>query len=113
MPPSGKLPDTVIADFEQWIAAGAPDPRKDTEATTPQTALKGMSVEDGRKWWSFQQTKETAAPQVKDTAWARTKIDAFVLAKLETKGIKPSPAADARTLVRRAYIDRTGLKPTY
>src|SRR3989442_5513347 len=29
MPPSGKLADSIIADFEQWIAAGARDPRRD------------------------------------------------------------------------------------
>ena len=32
MPPSGKLPDSAIADFEKWITMGAPDPR-DGETT--------------------------------------------------------------------------------
>jgi hypothetical protein len=101
MPPSGKLPDAVIADFEQWIASGAPDPRVSTPSTT--AALKGMSVEDGRKWWAFQPLRSTAD---------RT-IDEFILSKLKEKGLRPSPAADRRTLVRRAYVDLVGYKPTY
>src|SRR5262249_13401353 len=65
MPTKGKLSDTVISDFERWIAAGAPDPRVDAAAGTasPQP-LKGMSIEDGRKWWSFQPVKELSAPKV-------------------------------------------------
>ena len=52
MPPSGKLPDTVLADFEQWIARGAADPRATLTAAAPE--YKGMSLEEGRKWWAFQ-----------------------------------------------------------
>lgn len=114
MPPSGKLPDATISDFEQWIAAGAFDPRAATSPASQTPApLKGMSIEDGRKWWAFQPVLESAAPRVKDGAWVKTKIDAFVLAKLEEKGLTPSPAADKRTLVERAYVDLIGMKPTY
>ncbi|MGD0435075.1 MAG: PSD1 and planctomycete cytochrome C domain-containing protein [Bryobacteraceae bacterium] len=113
MPPSGKLPDTVIADFEEWIAAGAPDPRQDIAASASPAPLKGMSLEDGRKWWAFQPVHELPPPSVKDSAWPRTKIDSFVLAKLEEKGLKPSPTADPRTLVTRAYIDLVGFRPNY
>jgi hypothetical protein len=116
MPPTGKLPDTVIADFADWIAAGAPDPRVDaptaTSAQSP-APLKGMSIEDGRKWWAFQPVHEMAAPEVKNSAWVKNKIDAFVLAKLEEKGLTPSPAADRATLVTRAYIDLVGYRPSY
>src|SRR5213594_3752301 len=55
MPPSGKLADPVIADFERWIAAGAPDPRTDSAPGTQTPApLKGMSIDAGRNWWAFQ-----------------------------------------------------------
>jgi hypothetical protein len=111
MPPSGKLPNEVIEDFRQWIAAGAPDPRVQTvSATTP---LKGMSVEAGRNWWAFQPLKQTPAPKVRDASWAKSPIDQFILAKLEEKKIKPSAAADRRTLIRRVYVDLVGFKPTY
>ena len=114
MPPSGKLPAAVISDFEQWIAAGAPDPRL-TAANKGQSPapLKGITVEEGRTWWAFQPVRELPLPKVMDARWPKTGIDAFILAKLEEKQLKPSPAADARTLVRRAYIDLVGYKPTY
>ena len=111
MPPTGKLPANVIADFEAWVAAGAPDPRADSEK--PTAALKGMPIEEGRKWWAFQPVRERPAPNVKDTAWPKTKIDSFLLAKLEEKKLRPSAEADARTLVQRAFIDLVGYKPNY
>jgi len=111
MPPTGKLPQTVIDNFEAWIAAGASDPRQDT-ATVSQ-ALRGMSVADGRKWWSFQPVAEKPAPAVKNTQWLQRKIDAFLLARIEEKGLTPSAKADKRTLAQRLYLDLTGLRPTY
>jgi hypothetical protein len=64
MPPSGKLSDSVIADFETWIASGAPDPRTgpSTAAKGGPAPLKGMSIADGRKWWAFQPVHEVPAP---------------------------------------------------
>jgi len=53
------------------------------------------------------------AQRGKDAAWARKKIDFFVLAKLEENHLRPSPAADAATLIERACLDLTGLRPTY
>jgi hypothetical protein len=113
MPPAGKLPDAVIADFEQWIAAGAPDPRVDTVATTAPATPLGIDFDKGRRWWSFQPVREMPAPLIKQASWARTKIDRFILAKLEQNKLTPSAEADARTLILRAYLDLTGLKPGY
>src|SRR2546430_258764 len=101
MPPTGKLPDQVIADFEQWIAAGAPDPREDAAVGTQTPApLKGMPIEEGRKWWAFQPVREMPAPPVQDASWPKTKIDAFLLAKLAAKGLKPLAKAGPPTLGR-------------
>ncbi len=113
MPPSGKLPDATIADFEQWIANGAVDPRPDSvpEASTA-APPRGMSLEAGRKWWSFQPVREIPAPTTKQAS-SRNKLDAFLLARLEQKGLKFSPPADLRTLARRAYVGLTGLTPGY
>ena len=72
-----------------------------------------MSLEDGRKWWAFQPLKRVPPPKVKNAAWPVNPIDSFILAKLEAKGLKPSPAEEKRTLVRRAYVDLVGYKPTY
>jgi hypothetical protein len=114
MPPTGKLPDSVVSDFEQWIAAGAPDPRKETaESSTTPTPLRGMPVEEGRQWWAFQPVTEKQLPPVKGAAWPISRIDRFILAKLEQKNLKPSPMADAATLVRRAYVNLVGFKPAF
>ena len=62
--------------------------------------------------WSLQPVRLPHTPTVKNTSWVRTPIDAFVLAKLEAKGLKPAPEADKRTLIRRVTFDLTGLPPT-
>src|SRR5438874_4089371 len=64
-----------------------------------------------RQHWSYLPVKKPAVPQVKNAAWVRNPIDAFVLAKLETKGWKPSPPAEPRAWLRRVYLDVTGLPP--
>src|SRR4051794_36212159 len=109
MPPTGKLPETVLADFRKWIEGGAADPRPDgVTATSSAGPLKGMSIADGRKWWAFQPVHAVTKPIVKDAAWSKVEIDSFVLSKLEAAGIKPSAPADPRTLVRRVYVDLWG-----
>jgi cytochrome c553 len=115
MPPSGKLADEVIADFETWIAGGAPDPRVDiaATATAKRRVVDEAELAKGRQWWAFQAVKVLPQPVSAHASAARTKIDHFVYAKLVEKGLTPSPQADDRTLVRRAYIDLIGLKPTF
>jgi len=115
MPPSGKLADEVIADFEAWIAGGAPDPRVDAGGTAmaKRRVVDEAELAKGRQWWAFQAVKVLPQPVSAHAASARTKLDHFVFAKLAEKGLTPSPAADDRTLIRRAYIDLIGLKPTY
>jgi hypothetical protein len=108
MPPKKKLADSVIADFEKWIALGAADPRD----SSPKLAKNVIDIENGRKFWSFQPLKKTAPPAVKDAAWPKCDIDRFLLAELEAKGLKPVAAADPRTLIRRLYFDITGLPPS-
>ena len=95
MPPSGKLPDSIISDFEDWILSGAPDPRTAPSAGETNAALKGMSIESGRKWWAFQPIAELIAPKVSNISWIGNKIDSFVLAKLDAKNITPSTKADS------------------
>jgi hypothetical protein len=105
MPPKGKLSAVAIADFEKWVKMGAPDPR------TGQSGAMGVDVATGRAFWSFQPVRAAHAPVVKDNDWANTDIDRFILAKLEAKGLSPSPDAEPRTLLRRLYVDLIGLPP--
>ena len=65
-----------------------------------------------KRWWAFQKVVKPAVPSVKNSAWVKNEIDAFVLLKLEAKSITPNPPADKVTLLRRATLDLTGLPPT-
>ncbi|MBI3192240.1 MAG: PSD1 domain-containing protein, partial [Pedosphaera parvula] len=106
MPPKNKkLSPKQIADLEAWVKMGAPDPR--TGAAIAQ-ADQGKA----RAHWAFQRVTEPAIPRVRNKRWVQTPIDAFVLAKLESRKMKPSPVADRRALIRRATYDLTGLPPT-
>ncbi len=67
--------------------------------------------EDAAQFWSVQPVQRPVPPSVGKTAWVRNPIDAFVLAKLEEKGLSPAPEADRRTLIRRLYFDLLGLPP--
>ena len=112
MPPKQQLTSQQIQWFEAWVKMGAPDPRE-IAAGTVSKAKRGMDLDSGRKWWAFQPVKELTPPAVHDKLWVQHKIDQFILAKLEQAGMKPSPTADKRILIRRAYLDLTGLRPTY
>jgi uncharacterized protein DUF1549/uncharacterized protein DUF1553/cytochrome c len=111
MPPEGKLPAGVIADFEKWIAMGAPDPR--VTGTAAAKEPKVIDFAKAREHWSYRPLVAPPLPAVKNAVWAKSPLDAFVLAKLEGSGLTPSPAADKRTLLRRLYFDLIGLPPTY
>src|SRR5438477_4229859 len=65
-----------------------------------------------RAWWAFQMIANPAPPQVQDSAWLQTPVDAFILAKLTEKHLKPNAPADKITLLRRVTLDLTGLPPT-
>jgi len=110
MPPRGKLPDNIIADFEQWIRDGAVDPRDGEQAAGPATAA--MDIEAGRRFWSFQPIHAPPPPTPADAAWPHGDIDRFVLARLERSAVTPNSDADRRTLIRRIYFDLHGLPPT-
>lgn len=115
MPPKLKLTDTQIADLETWVKNGAVDPRKTIADQAEELTARskyGMSLEEGRKFWSFQPVQDPAVPKVRDNAWPKNAVDNFVLARIEAAGVIPAPAADARTLLRRVTFDLTGLPPT-
>ena len=62
--------------------------------------------------WAFHAPRKPIEPNVLDRAWVKNPIDAFVLAKLEAKGWRPAAAASDGDLLRRMYLDVTGLPPT-
>ena len=104
--PEEKLSDTEIAALENWIREGAVDPRETADVPAKHV------VSDPRTFWSFQPVREIDPPAVSNPGWVQTPVDAFILAQLDARGLKPTSMADARTLVRRAYFDLIGLPPT-
>lgn len=110
MPPQGKLPQAQIAILDEWLKMGAPWGADTSKAATHHGPPPVN--EETKKWWAFQPVKRPAVPKVKYNAWVRNPIDAFVLAKLEANGLKPSPTASRAVLIRRAYFDVIGLPPT-
>ncbi len=108
MPPKAKLPESEIAILEQWVAAGAHDPREPVAVVEKKA---GIDVEAGRKHWAYQPVREPAPPVVRDSSWPLNDVDVFILAKLESAGIKPNAEADAHTWLRRVTFDLTGLPP--
>lgn len=103
MPPEGEgtpLTAAQVALFRAWIDQGA---------KWPESADVASAKDDH---WSFQPIRRTGLPVVKDRAWVLNPIDAFILARLEKEGIKPSLESPRATLIRRVYLDLTGLPPT-
>ena len=108
MPPKktgGKLPDEKIAILEEWVKMGAPMP---SGGAAKLTGLTGKA----REHWAFQPVTKPTVPEVKNKAWVKTPIDAFILAKLEEKGIQPNPSASPESFLRRVSYDLIGLPPT-
>ena len=109
MPPKGKLADSIIADFQAWIAMGAPDPRVADELPTART----IDLDEGRKFWAFQPVADPQPPSVHNQSWPLDPVDRFILAKQEEVGIQPVGDADRYTWLRRVSLDLTGLPPTH
>ncbi len=102
MPPVGeKLTPAEIETIRAWIAAGAID---DSSGEDPREGEEEL-------WWSLRPWRKVEPPAAQYD-WARTAIDRFVAARLQERGLKPSPPADRRTLIRRVTFDLTGLPPT-
>ncbi len=114
MPPKDRLTKDKVEVLTKWVAMGLPwtpgeepamveaRPKRMAPKVTPETM----------KFWSFVPVKRPEVPYVKDLAWVKTPIDAFVLAKLDAAGLKPAPPAEKVALLRRVYYDLTGLPPT-
>ena len=107
MPPRGKLSDPVIADLASWIKTGVVWP--ESAKIQPPSSENSAAA----KHWAFRPVKLPPTPNVKNSGWVKTPIDAFILAKLESKGLTPNSPADRRTLLRRLKFDLLGLPATF
>lgn len=108
MPPSGKLSDSVIADFEQWIRLGLTDPRTLPKSDEPAT----VDVVAQETLWSLQPIVEHPIPDT-SSGWAETPIDRFIAERHEAEGLTAVDDASPRDLLRRVAFDLTGMPPSY
>ena len=115
MPPGKELPDWQLVVLRRWIETGAPWSESEAPKVDEKAALSAMEerpiTPEERRFWAFRPVVRPDPPAVRNSAWVRNPVDAFLLAALEAKGLKPSPPADPRALIRRAYLDLTGLAP--
>jgi mono/diheme cytochrome c family protein len=128
MPPGKKLPDADIETLRRWIetgasfggfentAASASNEKRKTEPAEVEAAIEERPITtEERRYWAFQQLQRTDPPLITNKnpnpPNPPNPIDAFLLAAMKAKGLSPSPQADRRTLIRRAYLDLTGLPP--
>ena len=111
MPPEKELPlsEEKIALIGRWIVAAPPSnaaeeaPLRETDSAVPAEA---------REFWFFRRLQPDKVPQVSNGARVHTPVDAFLLARLESHGLSFAPEADPCTLLRRLFLDLTGLPPT-
>jgi hypothetical protein len=110
MPPKKgeKLTAEQVAVVKAWIDAGAPTAGKAAVVQAPPSKIS----ERDRQFWAFRKPVRPALPRVKLSERVRTPIDAFILARLEAKGLTLSPDADRAVLLRRVSFDLIGLPPT-
>ena len=110
MPPLDEIRPPTTAEVEvlrQWILAGARDDPPGAEAV----ADRSLAPED-KEFWSFRSPRRPAPPRVLHPEQARNPVDLFLLSRLESEGLGFSPEAEPLVLLRRAYLDLTGMPPT-
>ena len=121
MAPMPPLSERQILALKDWIdrgakwdqpASAAAAPAPGDKANASYTEYKERVITDEmRQWWAFQKPVRRDPPRV-DARWSKNPIDQFVKAAMDAKGLTPAPAADRVTLIRRAYLDLTGLLPS-
>jgi hypothetical protein len=110
MPPkAGPLSRAQIQVLRAWIDQGAEWP--ETRAAPAGGPREMVVTDEDRRHWSYRPLKASGPPMPTEARWCRTPIDRFIVAALEARGLRPSPPADRRTLIRRLFLDVLGLPP--
>src|SRR5262245_59060589 len=98
-----------IERLAQWIAQGAPEGRTEVDVATAEP--DPLVADKDRAFWSFRAPAPASVPAVRDAGRIRNPVDAFLQKTLEDAGLALGPETDRLTLMRRAYLDLTGLLP--
>jgi len=111
-----------LADSEAWrrVVSKDPDERmppvdSHLELKPEQIALLKAWIESGADWeghWSFIAPRKPPVPQISQQTRVRNAIDAFILKRLEERGLAPNDPAQLERVLRRVSFDLTGLPPT-
>jgi hypothetical protein len=114
----GKSAESPLVErlFSKDDAEMMPPPEMHKPLSESQKLLLKCWIDEGAEYqphWAYIVPTRPAVPKVQNQAWVKTPIDAFILAQLEAKNIKPSPEADPATLQRRLSLDLIGLPPTW
>ncbi len=113
MPEGEKLSAEEIRWLSKWIDEGAFWPGESAEVREAIADNDGpLFSQEDKSFWAFVPPVLPPLPKVNDAAWVKAELDHFILAKLEASQLKPSPPAEKRTLIRRAYFDLIGLPPS-
>ena len=122
MPPSGPLDERIVKDFERWVRTGAKDPRPKGSPTSLAPSESNQSADSldrdaidwqqAKQFWAFRRPVEHAIPPAIQPWRSDHWIDRFIQQRLQVAGLKPSPLATRRVLIRRLAFDLTGLPPT-
>ena len=114
MPPDGKLDPSTIQAFRQWIRSGAVDPRESPGLATDTNRQSGLPVDRAQEHWAYRPMviQRMVKPILFSNAETSSKIDRFIDDRLSEVGLKASPAAGRRALVRRLSFDLHGLPPS-
>jgi len=102
----------VVVGLSATVFAAADDDKAVAGQAKPAASAPATATAPAAKGWAYQPISQPDVPSVKQKKWVRTPIDAFILAGLEQKGLKPSPDADRGTYIRRATLDAWGILPT-
>jgi hypothetical protein len=122
MAPLPHLSDAEVTLLKNWIDQGA---QWTAAPLTPFNSGPGdkagasyseykerIITDEMRQWWAFKKPVRSPLPKVTPERWQKNPIDAFIKASMDAKGLTPAPEADRTALIRRLYLDVTGLLPT-
>jgi mono/diheme cytochrome c family protein len=121
----GHSADSRLIQLVAGAVPGKVMPPKGERLSAAQVGLLRAWIDQGLDWdeallpsrvrsahWAYQPVSRPPVPRVRNAAWAGNPIDAFVAARHEAAGISPAPEAPPTALVRRLYLDLTGLPPS-
>ncbi len=112
MPPDDPLSEVAVDVLVRWVEQGAEWPGGST--VTPDR--RDVDISRGREWWAFRPVERPTPPVVKDRVLASlvcNDVDRFVYARLDQEGLPAAPREEERRLLRRLYIDLTGVQPSF